>query len=566
MNIRSYRILRGKAVLQIVIICNIVIHFLCVSSVFSGTSSVHTNMLYNHAYFNDNHWRISSDLIGYNLSPEYQALQPGRASFAQCDTNTYALFSATDNKLYLMSIGLQPVTNNQKAIISARTPVLSPVGSAGGLFSLFLRQSQKVDTVCVCVPQSGNVVHIHHIDTKTNLPVKVDTLILSQPTGPFTTTVSVGGPDEALSTPSGLWICGSRGVVRYFAWNGTAWGTEVVYDIDTAETVSALCKEALGTASGKVYQFEGNAFVLKGQPGQFAINKISPLGAVAKGGTIIKRKGANWVPFEKGASNPSYFNFIARTDGSGVELLDSAWKFSVHTLEDTATYFAIRPPDVAAFVNNGVYHYPADVNKVVAIDLVDPDGNFRLPQITLNSTVNLIDSLNPFRPDTVWTMGYNDFFDTLITLTLRRDSIIVEATIRNAAFEFTTYRKHWVSILSRRAFKWRRNDTILVSMDNQSLVLVYEPGSTVISLSGLQRNAAKPRVLYGQQGVTFTHLPKNLQSISFYTVRGQKILTQTIAMNVKSVFVPMPVAANMLCVVYTFSNKVVLRETIPLIK
>jgi hypothetical protein len=534
---------------------------------FAGTSSVHTNMLYQHAYFADKHWRITSDLIGYTLSPAYMALTPVKSSFAENDTNSIALFSASDNKLYLMSVALKPETAENKAVITARDPVVSPAGSAGSPLEVFALAANKIDTVFIATVSGTDKVLIHHISTQNYSETKVDTLTITPPSGSYAIQTLVGGPDVAISGQSGVWVTGSYGLVRYFEWNGSSWGSEVIHDIDTSETVTALCKEALGTSAGKIYEFESNSFVFKSQPGIAPINSISPLGAVSSGGKIIKKKGTDWVLFVAGSGNYKYFNFIARTDGSGVELLDDAWKFYVYTLEDTLTKFDIVQPDVAQHINNGKYlfHYILDP-KDIDITLIDPDGNCIVPQIKLNNSTDLVDSLENMHPDTLWSLGYTDLVDTMITMTLTRDSIIISAETRRGAFNPVTYKKSWIKSLFRSSVQWFNKDQIMIKLGDDSLLIEYD-SIPVTVINNVNKNILKELAIQRSgAGLTFTMQPNTIHQIRVFNLLGRQIVSTRVSPGANRVTISLHISSGMLCVEYILTNGKAIRETLPVIR
>ncbi len=532
---------------------------------FAGTSSVHTNMLYQHAYFADKHWRITSDLIGHTLSPDYLALTPVKSSFAKNDTNSIALFSATDNKLYLMSVSLKPETAQNKAALTARTPVESPVGSAGSLFEVFAPADNKIDTVFLATVSGADKVLIHHITTQSFTITGVDTLTIAPPSGNYAIGALSGGPDIAISGQSGIWVTGSYGLVRYFAWDGSSWGSEIVHDIDTTETVTALCKEALGTTSGKIYEFESNNFVYNNQPLTTPINRISSLGAVSNGGGVIKKKGTNWELFTSGSGDYRYFNFIARTDGSGVELLDEAWTFYVYTLEDSASTFDIEPSSVADYINNGIYKF-IGYQETIDIELIDPDGNAKIPEITLRDSIDMVDSLERAHPDTLWNLGYTDLIDNVLTLELSRDSVIISASTRSGAFNPVTYKKSWAQLEYRKSVNWDVNDTITIELGSISLVIVLDT-QTVVIVEKKSSIASKPiHIKRNCSNLTFAIKPNTVSHIRVFNLSGQQIASTRISPSTNSVTLPVRVSSGVFCVEYILTNGKAVRETFQVIR
>ena len=213
-------------------------------------------------------------------------------------------------------------------------------------------------------------------------------------------------------------------------------------------------------------------------PSTKPINQISTTGGACNDGTILKKKGTQWNLFSKGSAHYNYFNFISRTDGSGVELLDGSWNYYLYTLEDTLTTLNITPSNIAAHINGSPYEYNDTGSETVNIHLIDPDGNCLVPEITLNSSIYLTidnsDTLLSMHPDTECVPGFIDLSDTLLSITLTPDSVHFSAKTRRAAFNAISYKYYWTYPTFTTSHPWSKYDQLRIKLGNQTLEIIFD--------------------------------------------------------------------------------------------
>ncbi len=564
--IKSLHKLKNKNYKGIIYINIVVLLFSLSISSIAGTTSVHTNMLFQHSYFKNKHYRITCDLIRYDLSSAFKNLTPVKASFAENDTNNIALFSASNNKLYLMSVALTPETSRNMAILTARDPKESPVGTANSLSHIFAGSSKSIDTVFLALVDGNSKVLIYHIETQNFTVAKVEELSINPPSIDCQIVGLFGGPDFVKqSEQTCLWVTGTHGLIRYFTWNGSAWSTEIVHDVAIEDTITALCKQAAGTSSGKIYEYETNSFVYKTRPSSTYIKRITDQGAICDN-IVLKKSGNNWKAFNNITSgNYQYFNFIARTDGLGVELLDHEWKFYVFTLEDTLTSFDVYPENIAQFINNGTYL--SDAPDTVYINLIDNDGNCLIPKIILNNSINLTDSLKKMHPDTIWNNGFQDLDDTVVTLILETNSIKVEAKTRLGRFIFDTYKKYWQETVYEKSVKWNYKNKMTIQLGTQSLTIqnnnIFVKNNTNRVLNNINRPV---KIKLTNNRLTFNFKNNSITSIHIYNLSGRLLTSHQIPPGINRFTLPCSIPSGVLCIEYGFIDGRVKRNILPALK
>lgn len=553
-----------------VVICMLFVSGICSSGI-AGTSSVHSNMLFLHSFFQNKHWQRSGDTIDYEMPSSYTSLTPVKTSMAGNDTDNIALFSTTSNKLYLMHAVLEPppsISSNYK--MKVFNPAESSVGSADSAFGVFASTSDNLDIIFCATAGASNNIAAHRMLGQNFSVFQIDTLTISLPSVNCKITNLFGGPDLAKGNQSCIWVTGTYGLIRFFSWNGTAWSTETVYDIDSTETVSAFSLEAVGTNSGKIYIDQSGSFVYNSQPTTKPINQITATGAVSNDGTVLKKKGSQWTAFTVGSADYNYFNFVPRTDGSGVELLDDSWQYYIYTLEDTPTSFDILPPEVAVFINSGYYNYQGSDPETVTVILNDPDGNCLVPEVTINSSVSLTfdgtDTLKNMHPDTACVPGFKEIADTILTLILTYDTVYFSAQARNAKYNPVSFKYYWAYSTFENSESWFESDQLIIKLGEQSLLIINNEGTTIVSPQNAHQAIKQLSVYRKSTGLVFNFQQNTIHSIRIFNPAGRQLAYEHIASNTNKVVLPIRMSSGVVCIEYCFKDGTVQRNILPLVR
>jgi len=266
---------------------------------------------------------------------------------------------------------------------------------------------------------------------------RVDTLRLAARSFAQSVRALSGALNASTGQDTALWVAGTRGLLRLFAFNGATWGTGRSFDIDSTDTVLCVGDGYAGTSSGRIYRRSGSTFVLDARPVTTALRTISAQGAAGDAGKFVLHEGSMWTQYSTGAGQVRTFGLIKTGSGSTVELLDSAWGYHSYAYRDSATRIAsVTPASVqTAFSSRVPYSYNGSSTTVVTLNLADPDSNFEVPAVAIGTPVSGYTSfdnngtytLRMAQPGLDCASGVLQLADVAPTLTLRPDSVIFEA-------------------------------------------------------------------------------------------------------------------------------------------
>lgn len=531
-----------------------------------GSQTIHHRVLFLHSFFNNKHWTRTYDTITYELSSEFTNKIPDRVDMTGDSLENVAVFSANENEFYFMKVTLQPATKLNRAKLYTSEPVKSPVGYPHTDFELFTSKQGILDTFFFAQPiHSSNKIAVHCFEKNTFTLLRTDTLIFTLSTPQQIIMALYGTTASKTGSSCGLWAASSRGCVRYFSWNGTEWSNEIVYDIDPSETITAIGRNTIGTLSGKVYEFKNDsAFMYINQPSSTPIITINPAIGTANDGTIIKRKDNQWVGFTKGTANYFYVNPVATTNGSGVELLDSSWNYSAYTLENTPTDYTLIPDSLNKYINNNNPYRPT-FDQTVAVSLIDPDGNYKLPQILLNNTIDMTDNgtakLIDMHPDTACVPGFTELADSVLFIELKPYTVSISTVSRTAKKNPVTLQYYWSYSTFTVKKKWEKYN--LLSIKQGSKTLYIENWFIGTDLQGPYNQPQELLVtkLPGLINITFS--PGEIQSIRIYTSAGRQIFYTNLAQSENRCAIPFIKPSGMYYIDILFSNGCRHRKTFP---
>jgi hypothetical protein len=488
------------------------------------------------------------------------------------DSGNISVFTTPAGDLYFMRCVVEP----PQSIISRKKmkvypPEKSPAALNASLFTAFPVSKDNNDTLFLAIAEAVNKVVVHRIESVGFKVLSTDTLSITTPAGGvYTTTELTGSTDFTGAIRSTLMAGGSNGVIRLFSWNGSAWSGETVYDIDTTETVSALCNTAAGTESGRIYELSNNKFIYNSRPCSTAINYITAGGAVGNSGVVIKKKQTDWIRFTIGSAHYRYFHFISRTNGTGIELLNDSLVYSIHTLEDSPTLLTVEPAEIYKYMNKGVYSYQGLRSENLIIRLNDPDRNCAVPSIQLNGSVDLTNNgsykLLNMHPDTTCVPGFVEIADTSISIVLTGTSVTLSANARTAQYNDISDRCQWKYFKFTSTKNWRRNDVIRIKSGNNSLVILYGFNATAISKNAGLNPKNYIIIQRIQSGLHF-RIPRNtINYIRIVNPRGQQLAFTNILPDQERIVLPGKTSSGIICIECFFKNGTIKRYMAPIVK
>jgi len=541
------------------------------STVGFAMSPQHKNMLFYHSFFQNRHWGRTADTITYELSPEFTALKITNVSMVGNDSSNIAVFTTTAGDLYFMRCVVEPpLSIVSRTKIKTDPPVKSSLGSAASLFTAFPISKNNSDTLFLAIAGLTNNIAIHRIETNNFTVLSIDTLRITPPAGVYKTTKLMGNTEYTGTIRSSLWVGGSYGAIRLFSWNGSTWSGETVFDIETTETVSAMCNTAVGTESGKIYEWSNNKFIFNAQPCSTAINYITANGAVGNSGVVIKKNMTNWVRFTAGSAHYRYFNFISRTNGTGVELLSGSLIYSVQTLEDSPTLLTVEPDNIGKYLNNGVYQYGDMGPESLTVRLNDPDKNCAVPSILINNSIDLTNNgtykLHNMHPDTACIPGFVEIADTSIVIILKSSSVTISARARTAQYNDISDRYHWKYFTFTSTRNWNKYNVMQIKSGTNSLVIRYGMSHTTIS----QNTNLNPKnsIVFQriQKGLHFSIPLNTINFIRIVNLQGQQLAFTKILPSQDKVVLPGQTSSGIICIECSLKDGSFKRYMLPLVK
>ncbi|MBN1982031.1 MAG: hypothetical protein JW795_10890 [Chitinivibrionales bacterium] len=498
----------------------------------------HTTLLFQHSFFKSRNWALTKDTVYYDLASGFTAQTPVKTVFTGSELSNIVAFTTAAGSLYLMEVVVQPsVQLISKAKIIAREPVVAPVQVSNALFTLFPVSGNRTDTVFFAHCLNETKIAIHRIETKGFTVVKSDTVASAAKGTPAQMPRGLYGEAIAQKQPK-LWLFGIEGMVRYFTCTGQTWSVENKVDIEQTEQVTALSWDILGTGTGKLYRFNGSSFAFFLQNGSESICAINAEGAIGTGGAISRRINSNndtlnqWVKLTATVPANRYinFHFIAKSSGTGIELLDTAYRYTTATLSDTITTYSATPAAVNAWINNPTPFKLSQTGiDTITIKLRDIDGNSQLPSIMTSDSKDILDNgtqkLLSMHPDTACVPGFIDLADSLLTLIFNASSVSFSTRARSATYNAITSSYYWKYSQFTTTTPLSSGTIVTIKLGSQILKLEKRPGQTsidqVIGLSGPQTFM---RLRMNGEATLFYNAAV-INTISIYSAAGRVVYT-----------------------------------------
>jgi len=168
-------------------------------------------------------------------------------------------------------------------------------------------------------------------------------------------------------------------------------------------------------------------------------------------------------------------------------------------------------------------------------------------------------------PDTACVLGFNELADTLITLVLYTDSVVLYMQTRFGVFNPISYKYYWSYKIFRHTETWQNGNEVTIEQGNQTLVIQNEQGTT--TNKGFKQQALKPIVINRTStGLAFQGLPYNIRTISVYNPAGRCIGSTSITQPSNVCVLPIRFSSGILLVEYLFNDGARKRCAIPVLR
>jgi hypothetical protein len=447
--------------------------------------------LFMHPYFTGTSWKATNYVSNVIHMDSLCARKPVHAAASGLALQGTFVYTVADGS-WMMTNG--PLENNDfpcsRPTIDFWDPFpltvpVTPALQPSLPFHLLRRGAADKDTVYLAAVASDGAVYCLHISIRSGKTGAVDTIFL---TDRGTSTLGgVWGEPGGSGNDTALWVGGSGGFLRMVPFTANRWGTPRSITIDNTETVTAVGSGYVGTLSGKLFKRSGDSFAAVGLQGASAIRWISGNLAVGDGGTVLVYRGGSWTSHTSGTADYRLGNLTSNDRGAAVELVDTAWKYSVLQLSDSATSISSVSPVAQAGLNQGVFEYSDNGIITLRVYLRDIDNNRVFPKVSLirGSIVTRLDTADDrtvllgHNPSAICDTSLAYFNDTVVTLSLNVDALSLETRAQRGRWNASCPFWDWEQFKFVRTQPWGLNDTLMVAAGKDTLRVRNDHQATV---------------------------------------------------------------------------------------
>lgn len=468
--------------------------FLLVTTVSAQYST--NGYIFLHPHFATGSWAASTFTSDINVADPIIEDKPVHIAYSRNASAGCVVFTTADSSWHCTSA---PLFSNTciccKPEIAFADPLTIKIPAALTLsasvkFHVIATTSQNPDTVYLAAAASNSCV-IVHINLSDGTVGSIDTVKLPMITNHVVS--GIWGETTKAGTDTAIWITGSNGLLAKVPINGTTIGNAVSYGLPSTENVTCYGDNLAGTSSGKLYRREGAAFVAAGQTSGAALRFVKNGIAVGDAGSLLILQNGTWESFTKGTADYLAATLTSASGGRAIECVDKSWKYSTHTLFNTATGISsVQPAAVAVGLNNKTFDFNESASTIT-VKLTDNDGNHVFPTIsTKNGSTKtaLTDSTFLLRrydlalcTTTVAQLG-----DSSFTIALSPSTITLEVPSRKGQFDLSCQIWKWQQSTVKKTSSWKNGDTLIVQ-SSTDIVKIYNDSQPVTSHQ--PRNAHK---------------------------------------------------------------------------
>jgi hypothetical protein len=568
-NIKMVRTNKKRFVTQW-LVSTMVAFLFFVGSAFSQCDPDRNAYMYLHPAFAGKNWaQTAYDSILIMPSDVMCGLKPALFDICGVADSAVGVFVTQDMKMYMVKTSYTCDGGCTPCMLEYMDPVqIELAGIAVSSTSpLYLPKNNAMygnAIVKVLFATTQNQVLALSVSVANQSIVKRDTLKLSAFSSGQSVVRILGDYDTVTQKDLGVWVLGSRGLMRNFTLTNDAWGNETKRDLAIQDTVFCVGSGYAGTSTGTIYKRNaGGAFVLDSKPATSAITAIYSKGAVGKKGTILEYSSGSWILRQFGTADYWYGNFTDRWDGAGVEVLDSNWVKTEFTYYDFPSAIVSTQP--FAYANNMIYPFDTFPGQTVTVTMADPDNSytdFRLSLTTGGLSVNLKNdgkyTILNIPGSTLCPMDSIRLKSGAIVLTLAPSQVQVSAKCMRGQYIPLCQSYSWMDYQFLSSHIWNRGDTVTFATGTNRLRIVNGTAAVTAlghgkSLYGTAsvscRMAGRSLVFMVTQGTA-----KRLDRIVLYDVKGQ-LLASIPVENRSCVTAPLGGnAPGIVCARYVFSD------------
>ena len=539
-----------------------------------------------HPFFKARPWKASLERLDLTLPDTLSSLRPVGFDVAQGRDSAMAVFSVANGDLLCMPARYQalvaPCYDNSLQFDSPKKVALNGLAlPADRRFYVVKDSLYSFDSLRIALRSAASPLklYIATVRSATMAVARIDSVTLAQRRTGQSILGVFGNTDTLTGQDLGLWITGTNGLIRYVSYTNRRWSAESVRDLSTTPTVSYANSTYAGTLTGQICHI--NAAATSFDPvatAPSAVGRIYNQGAIGNGGMFMENLGGAWsAPYTFGSANYRYANFILRSGGLGVELLDSAWAYSAFTYRDSSsTIVSTTPAQLMTFINQNPYVVKPPQSLDITITLNDPDSSYsdyKLTLTNLSGTTNLKAAgkyvISAIPDSEMCHIGAIKMTSGRIRLSLTSSGLTVKHDCALGALNPTCLTCYWKKSDSLFTTPWGSGtNSIILETGHQRLNISYVEGSTVsinrsIFADGI---SFKARFNGGAFSLSLPQTPgQHAVGISVFDLQGH-LLSSAPVNGRRSIDFPPLSRGSVVIVCCRMSDGSVVRQKVPIVK
>lgn len=518
----------------------------------------HERILFLHPFFENHHWVLSSDSVSFNVNSTFKNHSPSNVSVTGNDTTAWFSYNH-NNKVYIFkSVITYPASQFQSVTLSTDEPVELPSV-----------QANKINTLFIPNPQSPNDIVYATSDSSTINLLLFDGASKSVT---FDSTANYGIYEKIYSifstesnnslNPTGpsIWVGGENGTLARLLISDIHSVTADHYNISGSETVTAIAQDLCGTASGKIFKLQSTTFSEIYSSAGNSVVFLNSNSGITENGNILLSINENWNTYANNLDSINRVHKVYRRDGSGVEILNSNWNYSIVTLSDSATNISFDNTDFSnEWSSNGSGNLLLNIATTVNVTLSDYDYNYTLPSFIMNNSDTLLKNdsiyISNSIPDREFTSDTSDLAGNSLEIGFADTAISIKLTTRKRTYNPISFKHSWTISEKNYNFNWENSSELKIILNNDSLVINNQVGQ-VVTAFGNNEDFSRKNIILSVENSSLI-LPNNIQKeyrLALYSVNGRKLLHEIITPETRTLSLKGNIGKQMLIAVLFLNN------------
>jgi hypothetical protein len=442
--------------------------------------------VFMHPFFKARQWKASLERLDLALPDTMSNVKPVGFDVAQGRDSAMAVFSTSAGDLFIMAARYQPLIapcydNSLQFDVPHKVNLNGFFLPTDHRFYVVKDTLYSFDSLRVAFASASNALKLYVVTIRASTMAvsRVDSITLAQRRAGQGTVAINGSDDAGTGQDQGIWATGTNGLIRYVSYTNRRWGAEAVRDIGaTTPTVTFAGPQYAATLTGRIYQINGtgtgfDSVALAPSP----VWRVYNQGAIGNAGLFMENFNGTWSATKQfGSSNFRYGNFIRRSGGLGVELLDSAWVYSAFTYRDSSSRIvSATPAQLMTNINGNAYSYVNGHLQVdITLTLYDLDSNYSDYKLTLlpgniNLKVAGNYTISPIPDSETCHIGGVKMSSGRVRLTLSHTGVKVLHDCVLGALNPTCLTCYWKKTDSLCNKYWAKGSSLIVETSTQRL-------------------------------------------------------------------------------------------------